>query len=105
MATLGDPLVDVGICLSYWRFMRRAESLGLPESRVFAQLYAEHMGIDPDRLRWYEAFADWRTGVAVQQLYDRFRKGNSADQRLANLGQSVEEFIERAEAVMAGDTA
>jgi len=105
MATLGDPLVDVGICLSYWRFMRRAESLGLPESRVFAELYAERMGIDPDRLRWYEAFADWRTGVAVQQLYDRFRKGNSADQRLANLGRSVEEFIERAEAVMAGDTA
>jgi len=103
MATLGDPLVDVGICLSYWRFMRRAESLGLPESRVFAQLYAERMGIDPDRLRWYEAFADWRTGVAVQQLYDRFRKGDSADQRLANLGRSVEEFIERAEMVMAGE--
>ncbi len=103
MATLGDPLVDVGICLSYWRFMRRADSLGLPESRTFAQLYAECMQIDPDRLRWYEAFADWRTGVAVQQLYDRFRKGNSADQRLANLGRSVEEFIERAERVFAGE--
>jgi aminoglycoside phosphotransferase (APT) family kinase protein len=103
MATLGDPLVDVGICLSYWRFMRRAESLGLPESGVFAQLYADRMQIDPDRLRWYEAFADWRTGVAVQQLYDRFRKGNSADQRLANLGRSVEEFIARAEAVLAQD--
>ena len=103
MATLGDPLVDVGICLSYWRFMRRAESLRLPESRTFAQLYAERMQIDPDRLRWYEAFADWRTGVAVQQLYDRFRKGNSADTRLANLGRSVEEFIARAEAVLAED--
>ena len=102
MATLGDPLVDVGICLSYWRFMRRAQSLGLHESRIFAQLYADRMGIDPDRLRWYEAFADWRTGVAVQQLFDRFSKGNSADQRLANLGRSVEEFIERAEAVMQG---
>jgi aminoglycoside phosphotransferase (APT) family kinase protein len=103
MATIGDPLVDVGICLSYWRFMRRAESLSLPENRVFAELYAERMAIDPDSLRWYEAFADWRTGVAVQQLFDRFRKGNSADQRLANLGRSVEEFIERAEKVMAGE--
>jgi aminoglycoside phosphotransferase (APT) family kinase protein len=105
MATLGDPLVDVGICLSYWRFMRRAESLGLPESRTFAQLYAERMQIDPASLRWYEAFANWRTGVAVQQLYDRFRKGDSADQRLANLGRSVEEFISEAEAGIEGRAA
>ena len=105
MATLGDPLVDVGICLSYWRFMRRSTSLGLPENRVFAQLYATRMQIDPDALLWYEAFANWRTGVAVQQLFDRFSKGNSADQRLANLGRSVEEFIERAEEVMAGNMA
>ncbi len=102
MATIGDPLADVGICLSYWRFMRRSESLGLPESGVFAQLYAERMGIDPNSLRWYQAFADWRTGVAVQQLYDRHRMGNSADDRLANLGRSVEEFISQAEAGLEG---
>lgn len=105
MATLGDPLVDVGICLSYWPHMRREESLGLPEGRVFAQLYAERMGIDPDALRWYEAFANWRTGVAVQQLYDRYAKGNSHDERLANVGQSVVTFLERAEAVLEGNTA
>ena len=105
MATIGDPLADVGICLSYWRFMRRSESLDLPESGVFAQLYAERMGIDPNSLRWYQAFADWRTGVAVQQLYDRHRKGNSADDRLANLGRSVEEFISQAEAGLEGGTA
>jgi aminoglycoside phosphotransferase (APT) family kinase protein len=102
MATLGDPLVDVGICLSYWRFMRRAASLGLPENHVFAKLYAERMQIDPDALRWYEAFANWRTGIAVQQLYDRHLKGNSADDRLANLGRSVEEFISQAEAGLEG---
>jgi aminoglycoside phosphotransferase (APT) family kinase protein len=105
MATLGDPLVDVGICLSYWPHMHRAQSLGLPDGRVFAQLYAERMGIDPDTLRWYEAFANWRTGVAVQQLYDRFAKGNSADARLGNVGKSVFTFLERAEAVIEGDTA
>ncbi len=103
MATLGDPLVDVGICLSYWPHMRRADSLGLPEGRVFAQLYAQRMGIDPDALRWYEAFANWRTGVAVQQLYNRFAKGDSADARLANVGKSVVTFLERARAVMAGE--
>lgn len=103
MATLGDPLVDVGICLSYWPFMRRAESLGLPEGQVFAELYAARRGIDPDRLRWYEAFANWRTGVAVQQLYDRYAKGNSADERLANVGKSVVTFLERAERVIEGE--
>jgi aminoglycoside phosphotransferase (APT) family kinase protein len=102
MATLGDPLVDVGICLAYWPHMRRAPSLGLPDGEVFARLYARRMGIDPAALRWYEAFANWRTGVAVQQLYNRFASGNSADKRLANVGRSVVTFLERAEAVMAG---
>jgi aminoglycoside phosphotransferase (APT) family kinase protein len=100
MATLGDPLVDVGICLSYWPFMRRHENLGLPPGEVFAQLYAERMGIDPAALRWYEAFANWRTGVAVQQLYDRYSRGQSANEKLANVGRSVITFLERAEAVM-----
>ena len=102
MATLGDPLVDVGICLSYWPYMRANQSLGLPPSQIFAQLYANRMGIDVASLRWYEAFAHWRTGIAVQQLYDRYAKGESANERLASMGKSVITMIERAEAVIDG---
>lgn len=103
MATLGDPLVDVGICLSYWPHMRREQSLGLPASKVFAECYADYTGIDVNQMRWYETFAHWRTGVAVQQLYDRYTKGNSADNRYASMGQAVITMIERAETVLAGD--
>jgi len=102
MATLGDPLIDVGITLAYWSHMSRAQSLGLPEKGVFARLYAERMGLDVDALRWYEAFANWRNAVAVQQLYDRWLKGDSKDDRLAGSDQAVTRMAERALVILEG---
>ena len=102
MATLGDPLIDVGITLAYWSHMSRAQSLGLPDKGVFAALYGERMGIDPRDLRWYEAFANWRTAVAVQQLYDRWLKGDSRDDRLAGSDQAVIRMGQRALAILEG---
>ena len=102
MATLGDPLIDVGITLAYWPHMSRAQSLGLPDKSVFARLYAERMDIDDSTLCWYEAFANWRTAVAVQQLYDRWLKGDSKDERLAGSGEAVTRMAERALAILGG---
>lgn len=102
MATLGDPLIDVGITLAYWGHMRRAKSLGLPEKETFACLYAQRMAIDVDVLRWYEGFANWRNAVAVQQLYDRWLKGDSKDDRLASSGKTVALLADRAAAVLEG---
>jgi aminoglycoside phosphotransferase (APT) family kinase protein len=102
MATLGDPLIDVGITLAYWSHMARDPSLGLPPKEAFARAYAARMGVDVEAIRWYEAFACWRTAVAVQQLYDRFLRGDSHDQRLAATGASIPRLAARAEAVLDG---
>jgi aminoglycoside phosphotransferase (APT) family kinase protein len=102
MATLGDPLIDVGITLAYWPIIRHNEALGMPPKEVFAGAYADLMGIDPALLRWYEAFANWRTAVAVQQLYDRYVRGDSHDDRLANLGSSIPDYAARADAALDG---
>lgn len=102
MATLGDPLIDVGITLAYWPYAQRQETLGLPPKDEFAGLYAERMGIEPEALRWYEAFAYWRTAVATQQLYDRFAKGDSHDDRLADAARNAAMFVERAGALLSG---
>jgi aminoglycoside phosphotransferase (APT) family kinase protein len=102
MATIGDPFIDVGITLAYWNFVRRRESLGLPSKQVFAETYAAAMGIDAAAFRWYEAFAHWRTAVAVQQLFDRYARGDSHDDRLAESGRMVPVLAERAEATLDG---
>ena len=100
MATLGDPLVDVGVTLAYWPYAQRQQSLGLPPKETFAEVYAELAGIEVGALRWYEAFACWRNAVAIQQLYDRFLKGDSHDERQAATGRNVVLLADRAEAVL-----
>lgn len=102
MATIGDPLVDVGITLAYWSHMRRHATLGLPHKQRFAMLYAERTAIELERLRWYEGFANWRTAVAVQQLYDRYVKGDSRDDRLAAAGRTIPLLAARAQAILDG---
>lgn len=104
MATLGDPLIDVGITLSYWAHMSRGNTLGLPPKAVFADLYAARTGVGLEALRWYEAFANWRTAVAVQQLADRYQRGDSADSRLADSARQGAMLAQRAEAALNGET-
>ena len=102
MATLGDPLIDVGIVLNYWASMKTAPGLELPPKEEFAQLYAERAGIELSALRWYEAFACWRMAITVQQLANRYLQGDSRDERLVRAGARVPEFADRAEAILLG---
>jgi aminoglycoside phosphotransferase (APT) family kinase protein len=85
MATLGDPLVDVGVALDYWRYTRANPALDVPPKETLARLYAERSGIEVSDLVWYEAFAAWRSGVAIQQLYNRYAEGDSHDERMRKL--------------------
>jgi aminoglycoside phosphotransferase (APT) family kinase protein len=100
MTTLGDPLVDLGTLLNYWPDpadppeTRRASHegmrvLGLPTRAEITARYAERTGLDPRAARWYEAFAQWKTAVVVQQLHNRWRQGASADARHEHIADSV----------------
>ena len=102
MATLGDPLVDVGITLAYWSDVRRRVPLGLPPKDVFARLYAERVGIDLATIGWYEAFACWRNAVVIQQLYDRRLRGDSHDDRAAQYGRAASALAARAVDILDG---
>lgn len=102
MATLGDPLIDVGILLNYWASMKTAPGLELPPKEAFAQMYADRAKLEVEALRWYEAFACWRMAITVQQLGNRYRQGDSHDERLAGIADRVPEFADRAAAILAG---
>lgn len=100
MATLGDPLADLGTLLNYWphdpddpapeaNAVPGLEALGLPGKREIVQRYAERTGIDVSAIAWYEALGCWRTAIILQQLYDRYLRGESTDQRMADRQEQV----------------
>jgi aminoglycoside phosphotransferase (APT) family kinase protein len=107
MATLGDPLVDLGTVLNYWPdpsdrpgdwgvYTEGLERIGLPTQSEVVERYAGLTGIDLADIGWYQAFATWKTAVVLQQLYDRYRRGETTDERMATRAERVPELADRA---------
>ncbi len=100
MATIGDPLMDLGTTLCYWVEPGDPDDLkalafgptALPGSltrREVAERYAERSGRSIADLRFYHAFGLFKTAVVVQQIFYRYRMGATQDARFAALGAGV----------------
>lgn len=111
MATLGDPLVDLGMLLGYWPdpsdtddehalIVPGQESLGLPSRAEVVARYADRCAVDLAALPWYEAFACWRTAVVLEQLHHRYLRGETKDERMATRGDLVAPLARRAAAIL-----
>jgi aminoglycoside phosphotransferase (APT) family kinase protein len=98
MATIGDPLFDVANLLVSTQSLP-VWVLGRDD---VADRYAAQSGVNITNLRWYEAFATFRTGVVVQQLFARYARGESTDDRLAGYGALIPQIAARARAVLDG---
>jgi aminoglycoside phosphotransferase (APT) family kinase protein len=83
MATLGDPLMDLGNSLAYWvqedddfiiRSMRRQPTHlpGMLTRREVVEYYCDRMGFRPGNLVFYEVYGLFRLAVIVQQIYYRY---------------------------------
>ncbi len=105
MSTIGDPLVDLGTALAYWsgpddptypvfgsQGYTLAHAMGKDE---FAARYAAGTGFDLSGLAFYEALALFRIAVIVQQIYIRWKRGQTGDDRFAVLGAMVPPVAER----------
>jgi len=112
MTTLGDPLADVGTLLNYWpdpgdvAEVRRASHdgmsrMGLPTRAEIAVRYGERTGLDVSGIAWYEAFAQWKTAVVVQQLHHRWKVGDSTDERMATIADTLPLLVAAAEDLLA----
>ena len=107
MATLGDPLMDLGTSLSYWAqaddpaayhqlpFGPTAKP-GMMTRKEFAERYFERSGRHADNLVFYYAFGLIKTAVVLQQIYYRWRKGITSDERFAQLIFGVRMLSEQA---------
>jgi len=96
MATIGDPLMDLGTTLGYWVDPGDLEELkllafnptvlpGNLNRRQLAQRYAEQSGRDTSNILFYYVYALFKVAVIAQQIYARYRAGFSKDERFAAL--------------------
>ncbi|MCL4877617.1 MAG: phosphotransferase family protein [Anaerolineae bacterium] len=100
MCTLGDPLVDVGTLLAYWTEKEDPPYyqglLGMPSPRYgfmtrreLVERYAEKSGRSLKHIKFYHVLALWRVVVIVAQIYVRYHRGQTQDERFAMLGELV----------------
>ncbi len=113
MATIGDPLVDLGIMLNYWpdpaddpddrpSYPDGQQDMGLPTRAEVRERYAAATGADLSAVSWYEAFGCWKTAIVVAQLYHRYLMGNSHDLRQGLKGDRITPLARRALTILGG---
>ncbi len=104
MTTIGDPLFDLAVSLSYWFEAEDPQGLkdALPTVTVtpgfwtrkeFIDYYAEKSERDLSRMHWYMVFAYFKLAVILQQIYARWHKGQTKDERFANFDERVRSVI------------
>jgi len=100
MATLGDPLMDLGTTLAYWtqpddppelREARLSPTLlpGTPGRAEIVEWYERASGRPVEHVTFYFAYGLFKVAVIVQQLYARYVAGRTADPRFADLISGV----------------
>ncbi len=108
LATVGDPLMDLGSALAYWvdrddeaafASLRRQPSHlpGMPTRDEFVQRYLELSGRKCNDFTFYEVFGLFRLAVIIQQIWARFRLGQTTNPAFAGFGDAVNTLINRAE--------
>lgn len=96
MATIGDPLMDLGCSLAYWiqsddplEFQAAGtQPSSLPGALTRAELvkrYGEKRSISVDQFNFYSCFGLFRLAAIAQQIYYRFYHGQTKDQRFQRL--------------------
>jgi aminoglycoside phosphotransferase (APT) family kinase protein len=92
MATIGDPLMDLGGALAYWvqrddppnmQAVRLAPTHleGMITRQEFIDCYSEKMGLSIEHMDFYYCFGLFRLAVIAQQIYYRFYHGQTKDDR------------------------
>ena len=108
MATVGDPLMDVGTSLGYWTqaddppAMRRLRlsPTALPGNPTRAEVleqYERSSGRNVPNPVFYYVYGLFKIAVILQQIYARYKKGLTKDERFAGLIQAVRACGEMAE--------
>ncbi len=100
MATIGDPLMDLGTTLGYWieaddpeplrRYLAGPTAIpGCMSRRELAEHYAQASDRTLPDLRFYRVYGLFKIAAIAQQIYARYVRGATHDPRFAALGEVV----------------
>lgn len=99
LATVGDPLTDLGLLLFYWREPGERQSAlvptvaalpGFPDRAHLVARYAARSGRDPGDIAFYQAFAHLKFAVITEGVAGRVASGAMAGQDFGELdGEAV----------------
>ena len=106
MATIGDPLADVGYMLMQWtqpgdpvgKFNLNNVTLrpGFPTREQLTVRYEERSGRSVSSLNWYITLALWKAVVFMEGNYKRALAGSTDDPYLKSFEEGVVEIANRA---------
>jgi aminoglycoside phosphotransferase (APT) family kinase protein len=99
MATLADPLTDVGLLLVYQRMDRLGEgpmasdAPGYPGEAEILERYAARSGRDLSRLGFYIGLASFKLAVILEGINYRYVHGQTVGEGFENIGSLVEPLV------------
>jgi aminoglycoside phosphotransferase (APT) family kinase protein len=107
MATIGDPLADLGYMTATWAVRTDPPNSvadlspvtrlpGFPGRDDLARRYAEATGRPIEALGWYQVLACWKAAIFLEGNYKRFVAGTTADPYYASLEAGVPELARTA---------
>jgi aminoglycoside phosphotransferase (APT) family kinase protein len=115
MATIGDPLADLGYLCMFWteagdpagglreHLGRVTRCEGFPTRAELIARYEARSGRSMSELRWYTVLALWKSVVFMEGNYKRAIAGATDDPYLAQFGDGVLELARQAEEVAFGE--
>jgi aminoglycoside phosphotransferase (APT) family kinase protein len=105
MATLGDPLTDLGLMLVYWGGGSPADAAlsavadtpssvpGFGAAGVLVERYAAATGLDTTPLPWYVAFGYFKLAVILEGIHYRFSQGQTVGSGFERIGAVVPRLV------------
>ncbi len=113
MATIGDPLADLGYLCTLWtdrddpdlgmfELSAVTRQEGFPRRAELVARYEERSGRSMTDIRWYQTLALWKSVVFMEGNYKRAVSGATDDPFLKTFGDGVLQLADRAEQVAFG---
>lgn len=112
MTTIGDPLADLGLTLCYWTWVAAAEENAVSATPAitarpgwytrdqFLERYARQTGRDVSHIGYHEVLGVFKLAVILQQIFYRFHRGQTRDERFRAFDGRVRALVRVATSLM-----